>query len=195
RSGPLKGGMFVRIVALSVQQFGCIKQAKVEFGDGLNLLHGRNDIGKSTLVQAMRAALLLPHTSSTAAEFVPWQEPGAQPRVSLTLRVLEAGAPRYYRVSKVFGRSAHLEWSNDGRSFNPDQAARAVDEKLRTLLQWGVPKTGATRGMPDSFLMKVLMASQPEVTAVLGAALADDKDTSGKQRISDALEAMAEDPL
>jgi hypothetical protein len=29
-----EGGMFVRIVALSVQQFGCIKQAKVEFSDG-----------------------------------------------------------------------------------------------------------------------------------------------------------------
>lgn len=185
----------MRLVAVEVRRFGCVKLAGVEFARGLNILYGPNDIGKSTLVQAIRAGLLLPHSSSAYKEFVPWQEPNATPEVTLTLEVIEGGQPRVYRVRKLFGREARLEWSNNGESFNPDVSARQVDEKLRELLQWGVPAAGAGRGMPDSFLSKVLMASQPEVTGILAAALADDKDASGKRRIMGAMEAMLEDPL
>lgn len=186
----------MRIVALEVHRFACVKHASVEFARGLNLLHGPNDVGKSTLVQAMRAALLLPHSSSVYKEFVPWQEPDATPEVGLTFEILENDRPRYYRVRKRFGQSAHLDWSNDGKSFSDDtRKAREVDERLRALLQWGVPAAGSGRGMPESFLVKVLMASQPEVTGILGAALADDKDPSGKNRIMNAMEAMMEDPL
>lgn len=183
------------LVSLHVQHFGCVKQANVEFAPGLNVLHGSNDVGKSTLVSAIRAALLLPHNSSAFKAFLPWQEPDAAPHVQLTFRVVEAGLPRFYRVSKHFGQRALLEWSNDGVTFAPDKAAREVDEKLRELLKWGLPAAGAGRGMPDSFLLKVLMASQPEVTGILNAALADDKEPSGKQRILGAMAAMAEDPL
>src|SRR5690606_20159468 len=103
----------MRIVALEVQRFGCIKRAKLELSPQLNLLFGPNDIGKSTLVQAMRAALLLPHNSSAYRDFLPWQEPDATPEVTLTFEVTENGLPRFYRVRKCFGDSAHLQWSND----------------------------------------------------------------------------------
>lgn len=186
----------MRLHALEVQRFGCVKRARVELSPHLNVLYGPNDIGKSTLVHAMRAALLLPHTSSAYKEFLPWQEPDATPEVILTLEVTENGLPRYYRVHKRFGHSAHLAWSNDNRSFSDEtRKAREVDEKLRQLLQWGVPAVGSSKGMPESFLAKVLMASQPEVTGILEAALADDKDPSGKNRIMTAMAAMLEDPL
>jgi len=186
----------MRLHALEVHRFGCVKRARVELSPHLNVLHGPNDIGKSTLVHAMRAALLLPHSSSAYKEFLPWQEPDATPEVTLTLEVTENGLPRYYRVHKRFGHSAQLAWSNDNRSFSDEtRKAREVDEKLRQLLQWGVPAVGSSKGMPESFLVKVLMASQPEVTGILEAALADDKDPSGKNRIMTAMAAMLEDPL
>ncbi|HEY6722751.1 MAG TPA: hypothetical protein VI197_01935 [Polyangiaceae bacterium] len=186
----------MKLVALEVLRFGCVKRAKLELSPQLNVLYGPNDIGKSTLVHAMRAALLLPHTSVAYRDFVPWQEPDATPEVALTLEVTEDGFPRYYRVRKCFGDSTHLAWSNDNRAYSDDtRKAREVDEKLRQLLQWGVPAAGNSRGMPESFLAKVLMASQPEVTGILDAALADDKDPSGKNRIMTAMAAMLEDPL
>lgn len=186
----------MKIVALEVQRFGCVRKARLELSRQLNVLYGPNDIGKSTLVQAMRAALLLPHNSSAYRDFLPWQEPDATPEVRLTFEVTENGLPRYYRVHKRFGHSAHLAWSNDNRSYSDDtRKAREVDEKLRQLLQWGVPAAGSGRGMPESFLAKVLMASQPEVTGILAEALTQDKDPSGKNRIMAAMEAMLEDPL
>ena len=37
----------MRLVKLSVQRFQCIESAELEFGPGLNVLYGPNDIGKS----------------------------------------------------------------------------------------------------------------------------------------------------
>jgi len=51
----------MRLVKLSVQRFQCIESAEVDFGPGLNVLYGPNDLGKSSLAWAIRAALLLPH--------------------------------------------------------------------------------------------------------------------------------------
>jgi hypothetical protein len=185
----------MRLLSLDVKHFCCVKQARVEFARGLTVLYGPNDIGKSTLLQAIRAGLLLPHTSSASKAFIPWQEPSAVPEVELTFEIVEGGSPRFYRLKKAFGQSAHLDFSNDGSTFSHDKSAREVDERLRQLLRLGVPAAGAGRGMPESFLVKVLMASQPEVTAILGAALGEDKDPSGKQHIMGAMEAMMEDPL
>ena len=44
---------------ISVRDFAGIRSADVSFDHGLNVLYGPNEIGKSTLVDAMRAALLL----------------------------------------------------------------------------------------------------------------------------------------
>src|SRR6267143_650592 len=54
----------MRLKKLYVTNFGGIESAEVEFGPGLNVLHGPNDLGKSTLVEAIRLGLLLPHGST-----------------------------------------------------------------------------------------------------------------------------------
>ena len=87
----------MRLVKLSVQRFQCIESAEVEFGPGLNVLYGPNDLGKSSLVWALRAVLLLQHNSAHHEQFVTWHG-GGEPSVALTFSDAEN---RYWRVTKV----------------------------------------------------------------------------------------------
>ncbi|HEY1086970.1 MAG TPA: ATP-binding protein, partial [Archangium sp.] len=64
----------MRFQKLHVENFKAIKAADLELGPGLNVLYGPNDLGKSTLGETLRAALLLPSDSSVADGFVPWHE-------------------------------------------------------------------------------------------------------------------------
>ena len=58
--------------SLEVQNFRSVRQAKVTFGRGLNVIYGPNELGKSTLMEALRAGFLLPVESKAAEEFAPW---------------------------------------------------------------------------------------------------------------------------
>jgi hypothetical protein len=107
-----------------------------------------------------------------------------------------------YRVSKVFGSggsaSARLESSPDGSSFHEEERGRATDRRLRELLRWGIELPGGkgqSRGLPDSFLSQVLLGSQSDVPLLLERSLADDRDGSGRERLNEALQALAQDPV
>ena len=52
---------------LKVSDFAGIQEADLELAPGLNVLYGPNELGKSTLVDAIRAALLLQDSSATAS--------------------------------------------------------------------------------------------------------------------------------
>jgi AAA domain len=186
----------MRLTRLSVESFQGIDRADIDFAPGLNVVFGPNDLGKSTLATAIRAAFLVPPTSSDAESYLPWHK-GATPRVSLTFQDARG---LYWRVSKAFGdeRRAELLQSKDGVSFVVDATARQVEEKIRQLLKWGIPAPGgrgAPRGVPASFLANALLAAQTNVDDILGASLASDLEDSGKQQLSKALETLARDPL
>ncbi len=182
---------------LEVRSYRAIDEALLDFGPGLNVLYGPNDLGKTTLASAMRAALLLPADSTAHQAFVAWH--GAEPpRVSLSF---ESDAV-VYRVTKTFGLgslgSARLESSPDGLSFHEDERGRAVDRRLRELLRWGIEAPGGKgggKGLPESFLSHVLLAAQAGVPMILERTLIGDRDTSGRERLHDALAALAQDPL
>jgi energy-coupling factor transporter ATP-binding protein EcfA2 len=187
----------VRFRRIEVRSYRAIEQADLDFAPGLNVLHGPNDLGKSTLASAIRTALLLPAESSAHQAFVPWHDAGP-PSVRLTFE--RDGA--IYRVSKVFGTgssaSARLESSADGASFHEEERGRAVERRLRELLRWGIELPGGkgqSRGLPDSFLSQVLLGSQSDVPLVLERSLADDRDGSGRERLHEALQALAQDPV
>lgn len=185
----------MKLWKLQVENFKAIASAELEFGPGLNVLYGPNDLGKSTLGLAVRAALLLPSTSSDASAWVPWQEP-ATPVVTLTF---VTDVAKYWRVVKRFTENeATLSFSKDGREFSVDAHERQVDEKLRQLLGWGLASPGGRggqKGMPESFLANALLAAQTDVDAILGSSLELDRDSSGKLRLTAALSALAQDPL
>lgn len=187
----------MKLRALEVANFGSVESASVRFDDGLNVLYGPNDLGKSTLAASIRAALLLQHGSSAARPFIPWGTP-RKPEVTLTFEV----KGRTWRVHKTFGSSSGgksmLAWSNDGQNFTPSEEGRAVDGELRRLLGWGLAAPGGrggSHGFPKSFLSTVLLGEQALPYRVLGQGLDDDPDESGKARLIEALQAMATDPL
>lgn len=188
----------MRFTKLVVESFQAIQRADIEFGPGLNVLYGPNDLGKSTLATAIRAALLVPPTSSEADSYTPWYA-DAVPRVSLTFT---ADDGHYWKISKGFGSrtntGAELHHSKDGTSFTLDCKARQVEERIRALLAWGIPAPGgkgAPRGLPGSFLANVLLAAQTDVDGILGESLASDLDGTGKLRLTKALATLAQDPL
>jgi len=189
-------GLWLR--RLSVTNFAGIESAEFELGPGFNVCHGPNELGKSTLVKAIRAALLLQDSSSSAADFVDWQT-DAQPEVALTF---ETEPERIWRVRKRFDRgrggASYLDFSRDGAQFVQDARGREVEGRLQDLLQWGIDAPGGKgrrRGIPESFISTALLGNQDEVTAILNRSLEEDPSNSGKLRLTEALQAMAQDPV
>ena len=181
---------------LEVTHCAGIAAAGVNLEPGLNVLHGPNELGKSTLAAAIRAALLLQSQSSAAEPLRDWHV-DALPEVTLTF---EQEPGRNWRIRKRFGGSggyAYLDFSRDGRDFAQDSRGREVDGALQALLRWGIEAPGGRRGrrgMPSSLITTALLGRQEEVTAILDTSLAEDADDSGKQRLTEALQALAEDP-
>jgi energy-coupling factor transporter ATP-binding protein EcfA2 len=185
----------LRLHRLHVADFAAIEDVDIEFGPGLNVLYGPNDLGKSTLADAIRLALLLPHTSTHIEEYVPWTG-GRDPLVEITF---ETGPQRIWRVRKEFrrGGAALLQESKNGVDFDDVERARKVDGRLRDILRWGIPEpggAGSSKGLPTSFLATVLLSTQADVSVVLKDSLQDDPSDTGKERIAAALQAVAQDP-
>jgi hypothetical protein len=186
----------MRFIKLVVESFQGITRAELDFGPGLNILYGQNDLGKSTLACAVRAALLMQPKSTDAERFVSWYADAA-PRVELTFADDDE---HVWKVKKTFARgaSAELLHSKDGLQFTLDCKAREVEQKLRGLLGWGIATPGGKgtpRGLPESFLANVLLAAQTDVDAILENSLKQDADDSGKVRLQKALATLAQDPL
>lgn len=186
----------MKLHKLRVTSFGAIESVDVEFGPGLNVLYGPNDLGKSTVVAAIRLGLLLPHASTHSEQYVGWTGIG-DPTVELTF---ETEAQRIWRVRKQFGKtgSSVLHESRNGRDFDEVERGRKVDGRLREILRWGIPEpggAGGAKGLPASFLATALLSPQDDVGAVLDESLQADSAASGKEQIAAALQAVAQDPL
>jgi energy-coupling factor transporter ATP-binding protein EcfA2 len=186
----------MRLHRLRIESFGAIGNVDVEFGPGLNVLYGPNDLGKSTVVAGIRLGLLLPHTSTHCDQYVGWTG-SDDPIVEMTF---ETEAQRIWRVRKQFGKngSSLLQESRNGQDFDDVERGRKVDAKLREILRWGIPEPGGTgggKGLPASFLATALLSPQEDVSAVLRNSLQDDPIGSGKEQIAAALQAVAQDAL
>lgn len=186
----------MRLHRLRIVSFAAIGNVDVEFGPGLNVLYGPNDLGKSTVVAAIRLGLLLPHTSTHCDQYVGWTG-GDDPIVELTF---ETEAQRIWRIRKQFGKggSSFLQESKNGQDFDDVERGRKVDAKLREILRWGIPEpggSGGVKGLPTSFLATALLSPQDDVSAVLRDSLQGDPTGSGKEQIAAALQAVAQDPL
>jgi hypothetical protein len=189
----------VRLVSLEVEHFRAIRSARLSFGRGLNVIHGPNDRGKSTLTEAIRAVLLVAPGSAEARTFATWSAVAGQfPRVVLTLECQEAT----WKLEKVFAQGsrakASLEKSTDGGArYLPHAQGRDVDGKLRELLRWGLAAPGG-RGASqrtDTFLTTALLGKQGEVSAIFKASFKGDQDESGRSLVTHALDALDQDPL
>src|ERR1700692_703161 len=186
----------MRLRRLTINSFAAIGNVDLEFGPGLNVLYGPNDLGKSTVVAAIRLGLLLPHTSTHCDQYIGWTG-GEDPIVEMTF---QTEAQRIWRVRKQFGKggSSLLQESKNGQDFDDLERGGKVDGKLREILRWGIPEpggSGGAKGLPTSFLATALLSPQDDVSAVLRDSLQGDLAGSGKEQIAAALQAVAQDPL
>jgi len=126
----------MRINSVSVRDFKGIGGLDVEFAEGINLVHGHNEAGKSTLMEAIRAALFEKANtgaSDTLGSWAPW---GREATPEVTLR-FEAGGD-VYEVSKTFAGSkgrAVLLRGETGEELA--DAPQSVDKRLGSLLRMG----------------------------------------------------------
>ncbi|MEO8594635.1 MAG: AAA family ATPase [Candidatus Solibacter sp.] len=189
----------MRLLSLEVEHFRAIQSAKISFGPGLNVVHGPNDRGKSTLTEAIRAVLLVAPGSAEARSFATWgAAPGQFPKVAITFEC--DGAT--WRLEKIFApgsrAKASLEKSTDGGTrYQPHAQGRDVEGKLRELLRWGLAAPGG-RGVSqrtETFLTTALLGKQGEVSAIFEASFKSDQNESGRTLVTNALDALGQDPL
>ncbi|MBK6922982.1 MAG: AAA family ATPase [Deltaproteobacteria bacterium] len=187
----------MKLARLEVHAFKCVASARLELGPGLNVLYGPNDLGKTSLADAVRAVLLLPSSSAQRSDFESWQLV-ASPHVRLWFEHRE----RHWRVDKTWGEgsraAALLEVSNDGAVWSKSEAGRAVDAELRKMLSWGVREPGgkgAPKGLPSSFITTALLGASSRAEELFAADLGKDTDTAGRERLTEALQSFAEDPV
>lgn len=106
---------------------------------GINIFHGPNESGKSTLAQAIRAAFFERHSSGTLTDLQPWGDSSAAPEVSLRF---EFQARRYHLV-KRFVRQKRCDLTVDGQTLSGDEA----EQVLAQMMGFVMPSRGASR--PD----------------------------------------------
>lgn len=186
----------MRLEKLEVENFRGIRAASISFAKGLNVLGGPNEIGKSTLAEAIRAALLVPTKSKEGKSYVSW-DGSAPARVTLTF---ESGG-KLWLVRKTFGSGYQsvLERSDstDSPRFHEVAHGGGVEGALRELLCWGIAPPGGKGAptKPTSYLLTALLGRQGEVQGIIDASLADDQDDTGKALVTKALGVLGKDPL
>lgn len=104
---------------------------------GINLISGPNESGKSTLVQAIRAAFFERYASSSVDYLQPWGDSSAAPSVEL---VFEAEGAEWH-LSKRFLKKKRCDLTIDGQAWSNDEA----EEKLANLLGFQFARKGASK--------------------------------------------------
>jgi DNA repair exonuclease SbcCD ATPase subunit len=187
----------MRLHSLEVDHFRAIQSARITFGPGLNVVHGPNDLGKSTLTEAIRAGLLVSPGSAESRSFTSWGAAiGQSPRVLIAFECQGAT----WRVEKVFAQGskgkACLEKSTDGGvRYHVHAQGRDVEGKLRGLLNWGLAAPGGRSiSRSETYLTTALLGKQGEVSAIFEASLKGDHDETGRELVTRALDALGQDP-
>ena len=132
--------------------------------NGLNLFTAPNEAGKSTLVEAIRAAFFERHRSSTVEHLRPWGDSAATPTVVLDFSV--GGTP--CRLTKAFLGKKRCELQLNGEALD----GNAAEDHLAELLGFSLPSKGASKaehmGIPG--LLWIRQGTAHEVHDVVGHA-------------------------
>lgn len=97
-----------------------------DFADGLNLFVAPNEAGKSTVVEAIRAAFFERYKSSSVSGLRPWSDSSATPSVEIEFEL--GGKP--VRLSKAFLSKKRCQLSIDGKVLDGTEAEDHLGELL-----------------------------------------------------------------
>ncbi|GAA3585575.1 AAA family ATPase [Marinobacter xestospongiae] len=104
---------------------------------GLNLIHGPNESGKSTLVRAIRAAFFERYRSTAVDDLRPWSDSAAAPTIELDFEHDNCA----WRLTKSFLQRKRCDLVVGTDTYSEDDA----EEKLAELLGYQYPKRGASK--------------------------------------------------
>ena len=111
---------------LHIQRWRGLENLQLELKPGLNLLHGPNESGKSSLHEAIRSAFLLKSRGKGSPTFAkPWTGSGAT-RVEVQFR--HQGQP--WRLTKVFFAHGSSLYTGDKLIAKDDEVQTWLDEHL-----------------------------------------------------------------
>ncbi|MGC5802337.1 AAA family ATPase [Ralstonia pseudosolanacearum] len=176
----------MKLSRLRIEQFRKFRQS-AEIGglaDGINLFVGPNEVGKSTIAVAIRAAFFERHRSGSVEHLRPWGDGAASPSIEIDFTV--GGRPA--RLRKSFLQRKRCELDIDGQRFEGAQA----EDHLSDLLGFGFAGRGASGpehwGIPG--LLWIEQGAAQEIDApvahatehlqrALGAALGEVASSSG----------------
>jgi len=137
----------MHIESVRVEEFGPIDRLAVSLDEGLNVISGPNETGKSTLMRAIWFALTRRSTSQASEIRSIEPNSGGTPNVEVCLRV---GGARY-ALEKVFnGQRGRTNLEVDPPEEAMEQyAGEEADEVLREAL--GFSESSGRSGVPDHF--------------------------------------------
>lgn len=129
----------MRLQRLRIEQVRQFRtpMALEELQPGINLIHGPNESGKSTLVRAIRAAFFERHRSKSVEDLRPWGDSAAAPTIELKFD----HDGQQWQLTKSFLQRKRCDLVIDGRSFSGEDA----EEKLAELLGFQLPKKGVSK--------------------------------------------------
>lgn len=156
-----------------------------DLAGGLNLFAAPNEAGKSTVVEAIRAAFFERHRSGSVEHLRPWGDASATPTVELEF---EIGAKRY-RLTKAFLGRKRCTLAVDGQ---PPLDGAVAEDHLAGLLGFTFPGKGASApehmGIPGLLwirqgtsheLAEAVTHAADHLRQVLGESLGDLTSSSG----------------
>lgn len=121
------------IKSVAVRSFRTIQSAEVDLTPGLNVIHGDNDVGKSTLMDALRAGLAR-RGRLTGRRFEEMRSrDGGQPEVSVVFE--HCGTE--YRVQKKFGPNGSTRFHRRAPGGVLREVPGDADEALLNVLRFG----------------------------------------------------------
>ncbi|MDR9424847.1 MAG: AAA family ATPase [Marinobacter sp.] len=129
----------MKLQKLQVEQLRQFQQPLVldNLQPGLNLIHGPNESGKSTLVRAIRAAFFERYRSKSVDDLRPWGDSGAAPTIHLEFE--HQGTP--WRLTKSFLKRTRCDLRVGTTTFSEDDA----EEKVAELLGYEYSKKGSSK--------------------------------------------------
>lgn len=156
---------------------------------GINLFSGPNEAGKSTLVQAIRAAFFERHRSSSVDDLQPWDDSAAAPSIDLEF---DWQGQRWH-LSKRFLKQKRCDVRIGAQTFSGDDA----EEQLADLLGYQSPKRGASKaehwGIPGllwieqgagHMLQDAVKHAGDQLKSVLHESLGEVASTTGDELIT-----------
>ncbi|MCD0505638.1 AAA family ATPase, partial [Bordetella petrii] len=131
----------MKLRRIALQEFRKFREPVTldRLADGLNVIAGPNEAGKSTLAAALRAAFLERYKTTKVADLAPWGMQGARPSVEVEFE----HAGRRYLLRKSFLSRARCELLvDDGAERHEGEAA---ENALAALLGFEFPAKGQSR--------------------------------------------------